>query len=212
MTPLTTSTKILIAIVILLLTVSGGFFFRAQNRREKMGGRISPAKMAWLLYAVTVWFFLSPIIAFDATVPRSFSVLLGAFSVLMWTRGLVEVLMLYVTKNWQPPLGMAHNLLCTVFLVAGLYYYRDQGVRFGEPLQPWLLGFVATLVVSLLVETVYAFLFHKAVAGKTTGGDGVWFASQEDSRFRHINRLTATINVPLYGFLMLFLAAAYGLW
>jgi hypothetical protein len=155
-----------------------------------------------------VWFFLAPLLAFDANVPRSFAVLLGAFSVLMWMRGLVEVFMLYVTRTWRPPIGIAHDVLCACFLVVGLYY---SGVGLREPLQPWLFAFVVALVVSLIVETMYAFLFHEAVGGQTTGDEGVWFASKEDPRFLRINRLTTVINVPLYGFLLMFLAAAYGL-
>ena len=46
---------------------------------------------------------------------------------------------------------------------------------------------------------------------QTVGEDGVWFADQESEKFRRINRLTATLNVPLYMFLGLLLAAAFGL-
>ena len=34
--------------------------------------------------------------------------------------------------------------------------------------------------------------------GRTTGDEGIWFADEEQARFRRINRLTLAFNVPLY--------------
>jgi len=212
MTPLTTFTQTLIAVLVVVLTICAGAFFWAQNWKGKRGGEISPAKLLWLLYAITLWFVLAPAIAFDVTVPLGFRILLGGFSVLMWVRGAGELFMLYVTKNWRPPIGMAHNLLCIFFLSVGLGFFVNDGALFARSSHVWLVGFVLLLVVSLLVETMYAFLFHRAVNGQTTGEDGIWFAATEDARFNRINRLTTALNVPLYGFLLLFLATACGLW
>ena len=212
MTPLAPLTQTLIAILVIILTVCAGAFFWAQNWKGKRGGKISLAKLLWLLYAITLWFVLAPAMALDATVPQGFRILLGGFGVLMWTRGVVELFMLYVTKNWRPPIGMAHNLLCILFLSIGLGFSLHDGSTFMWSSHLWLVGFVLLLVVSLIIETTYAFLFHCAVDGQTTGEDGVWFASMEDSRFDRINRLTTALNVPLYGFLLLFLATACGLW
>lgn len=212
MTPLTSFTQTLIAIQVIVLTLGAGAFFWAQNWKEQRGGKISPAKLLWLLYAITLWFVLAPALALDATVPPGFRVLLGGFGLLMWTRGMVELFMLYVTKNWRPPIGMAHNLLCILFLSVGLCFSLGHGSLLVRSSHLWLVGFVFLLVVSLIIETTYAFLFHRAVDGQTTGEDGVWFASTEDSRFDRINRLTTALNVPLYGFLLLFLATACGLW
>ena len=58
------------------------------------------------------------------------------------------------------------------------------------------------------VECLYAGLFYHAVAGATTGDKGVWFAAPNDPRFTFINRLTATFDALLYGFLVAFLAVA----
>jgi len=211
MTPLTTFTQTLIAGLVVVLTLCAGAFFWAQNWKGQRGGKISPAKLLWLLYAITLWFVVAPAIALDATVPSGFRALLGGFGLLMWARGVGELVMLYVTKNWRPPIGMAHNLLCIFFLSVGLGFFVNDGALFTRSSHVWLVGFVLLLVVSLLVETTYAFLFHHAVNGQTTGEDGIWFASTEDERFNRINRLTTALNVPLYGFLLLFLATACGL-
>jgi len=212
MIPLTTFTQMLIAILVSVFTLSAGAFFWAQNWKEQRGGKISPAKLLWLLYAIILWFVLAPAIALDATVPSGFRILLGGFGLLMWARGVVELFMLYVTKNWRPPIGMAHNLLCILFLIVGLGFSLDGGSTFAQSSHLWLVRFVFLLVVSLIIETTYAFLFHRVVNGQTTGENGVWFASTEDARFDRINRLTTALNVPLYGFLLLFLAIACGLW
>jgi hypothetical protein len=212
MTPLTTFTQTLIVVLMMILTVGAGAFFWAQNWKGKSGGKISPAKQFWLLYALTLWFVLAPAIAYDATVPFGFRALLGGFSVLMWARGAGELFMLYITKNWRPPIGMVHNLVCILFLSAGLGFFAADGASATHLSHIGLVGFVLLLIGSLLVETTYAFLFHHAVNGQTTGEDGIWFASAEDARFDRINRLTTALNVPFYGFLLLFLATACGLW
>jgi hypothetical protein len=49
-----------------------------------------------------------------------------------------------------------------------------------------------------VVEVLYATLFFQAVEGATTGEDGIWFADEEQARFRRINRITLACNVPLY--------------
>jgi hypothetical protein len=212
MTPLTTFTQTLIVVLMMVLTGGAGVFFWAQNRKGRRGGKISPAKQLWLLYAITVWFVLAPAIACDATVPLGFRALLGGFSVLMWVRGAGELFMLYVTKNWRPPIGMAHNLVCILFLSVGLIFLVNEEARFVQFSAVWLVGFVLLLIGSLLVETIYAFLFHHAVNGQTTGEDGIWFAAADDARFDRINRLTTALNVPFYGLLLLFLVTACGLW
>jgi len=52
MTPLTTLTQPLIAILVSVFTLGAGAFFWAQNWKEQRGGKISPAKLLWLLYAI----------------------------------------------------------------------------------------------------------------------------------------------------------------
>jgi hypothetical protein len=63
------------------------------------------------------------------------------------------------------------------------------------------------LLFSLAVEVLYAGLFFRAVQGKTTGEDGVWFASAEEARFRRINRITAALNAPQVAFQVLLLVS-----
>ena len=77
-----------------------------------------------------------------------------------------------------------------------------------EPPEPmvaaeaWGRSLVVVLLVSMALETGYAMAFHRAVEGRTTGDDGVWFATADEPRFRRVNRVTAWANVALYAYLL----------
>jgi hypothetical protein len=191
-----------IAAAAILIAPLAAWFGRQQNRRAAIGGAISGPKITWLAYAIMLWFFVSPAVACDGGVHRHLRALLALFSVLMWLRGGVELLMMYRWKNWRPPYGITHDLLCLVVLVAGGIWARAAVGGEASPLDRRVLGLVALLTASLIVEVMYAALFFHAVAGRTTGEDGVWFASQEEARFRRINRITAALNLPLYAGLL----------
>ncbi|MEK7486072.1 MAG: hypothetical protein AABZ60_17250, partial [Planctomycetota bacterium] len=187
-----------------------GFFFRQQNRSETIGGKISRVKMFWLLFALTSWFLIPSLLACDSHVILPSRKLLGGFALLMWGRAGVEFLMLYVTKNWKPPLGIAHDLCCILFLGGGLlYFYADFKEFANNPFQRWIWSFILLLVLSLCVEIFYAFLFFRAVEGKTTGEEGIWFASEEDTRFQTLNRLTFALNFFFYSYLVLFFVVVW---
>lgn len=182
-------------------------FYRRQ-KRGALGGGISAPKMAWLGLAVYLWFLACPLVALDDHVTPQLRWVLGAFALSMWIRGIAELYMLYVSKNWRPPYGVAHDVLCLAIVAGGLLLFP--GARpFGTSFEAvWQTGFVALIFFSLCVETVYALLFFDAVKGKTTGEEGVWFAAEDEARFRRINRLTFALNVPQYGVLLALLGSA----
>lgn len=197
------------ALLALVLVVSavGVSFYLKQNRARALGGRISRAKAAWLTFAVLFWLGVCPLLAFEPSLPSRWRLVLGVFGAQFWLRGLAELWMLYVSKTWRPPYGIGHDVFSLV-LVLGMT------VGFGAfPLDaPNLVGFAATalVVISLVAETYYAWVFFHLVEGRTTGDDGVWFADQEDPRFVRVNRLTAAINVPLFTGLASIVVAAFG--
>lgn len=183
----------------------GVYFFRQQNQSDALGGQISRAKCLWLLFALLNWFFLPLLLTLDSHVIVPSRTLFGIFSFLMWMRGIVEYVMLYWTKNWRPPLGITHDIICIVCLCGGLWYSRNDFQNLiTTPFQQWIYSFFWMLIFSLCVEVLYAVLFFKAVQGKTTGEDGIWFASEEDPKFLRINRLTFFFNSCFYGYLLLF--------
>lgn len=201
-------------LTVALLALCAGLavrFHREQNAKGARGGRISGPKVAWLFYAVFLWFLLCPLVALDAGVHPSLRGVLGAFAVCMWLRGLAELYMLYVAHNWRPPYGVGHDVVCIVLVLGGMASQRER--LLAQPLAPvdaWALALVALVLVTLFVEVAYASLFFHAVEGATTGEAGIWFADEEQARFRRINRLTFSFNVPLYLALAALLAVGLG--
>jgi hypothetical protein len=206
-------TRVLILVLLGLSGLLGFLFWRRQNVRRSLGGRISPPKLAWLLYAIFLWFLLCPLVALDSAVHPDLRRVLGGFGAFMWVRGLAELYMLYVSHNWKPPYGIGHDVLCILFVLGGLSWYLVHHTGPRSPLDTWTLSLTALVLVSLFIEVLYATLFFQAVQGHTTGEDGIWFADEEQLRFRRINRITFACNVPLYASLagLLFLALGLGL-
>jgi hypothetical protein len=205
---LSLTTRALIAASILLTTVLATLFWRGQNKKNKLGGRISRPKIAWLFYAIFLWFFLCPLLALDEAIPAALRIGLGAFALSMWFRGAAEMLMLYVTKNWRPPMGIAHDVSCIALLVGVGIAFRDQLTPL-HAIDRWALALYFFVLLSLIVEILYAAMFFKASDGKTTGKEGIWFASADEARFRRINRLTTLLNLPQYAFVAAFLAVCF---
>ncbi|MCB9621897.1 MAG: hypothetical protein H6723_01005 [Sandaracinus sp.] len=197
---------VLLALVLIVSAIGLSFYLR-QNRARALGGKISRAKAAWLTFAVLFWLGVCPLLAFEPSLPLRWRVVLGVFGAQFWLRGLVELWMLYVTKSWRPPHGIAHDLFSLILVVT-------IAIGFGPVTldAPNLVGLGATtlVVLSLMAETYYAWIFFGLVEGKTTGDDGVWFADQEDPRFVRVNRLTAAMNVPLFAGLASLVVAAFG--
>ena len=195
-------TKILLVAALAVLVAIGAVFYLWQNSTARAGGKISRPKMLWLTYVVGLWFFVCPIVALDPTVAVPLRATLGGFAAFMWMRGLTELLMMYLTKNWRPRYGIAHNIASFVLVTAMAAWSLTSGLASYDA---WVFGLVVLVAVTLVIETVFAVGFRRVVGDRTTGDDAVWFASAKDERFAGLNRLTAALNVPVYGLLALFL-------
>ena len=209
MTGLEVRSRVLIVVALILVSGSILVFRRRQNQASGTGGRISRPKSVWLAIAVFDWFLLAPILGFDPNVPGPLRAIFLTFSGLMWARGLAELFLLYVTKSWRPPYGIAHDALCMAALAGLTLWYRAEWAGLRGPLEHWLLAFVVVNFLSLIVEIYYAFAFFGLVHGATTGEAGTWFATDEEERFRRLNRITTLFNslhllflAPLLAFLL----------
>jgi hypothetical protein len=208
LSPLTRAVLLTMLGIVALL---GWLFQRRQNRLGSRGGRISPPKVAWLFFAVYFWFAVCPAVALDPGVAPAARGVLGLFGVSMWVRGAAEMYLLYVSKSWRPPYGIGHDVLCITLVLGGLGLHHAYWTGPLSGSDAWALALVGLVLVSLVIEIVYAALFFHAVEGATTGDEGVWFADEEQARFRRINRLTFAFNVPMYGTLAALLAWGLGL-
>lgn len=206
MVTFSTSTRLGLALGLLLVATISLIFARRQNRAAGLGGAISRPKQLWLAWTIYTWFVVAPTVAADPGLPRPLAWTLGGFAGWMWFRGLAELFMLYVTKNWRPPYGISHDLSCIAWILgAGIYFGPvTEGVA-----AQWVQALVLVMLASLCLETWYAWAFFRAVEGRTTGHDGVWFADPHDPRFRRINQVTTLANGPLDLFVGAFVVAVF---
>lgn len=180
-----------------LLTITISFaFYLGQNKKSNIGGKMAPCKLFWLDYTLMTWFFLPLYFYFNDYADGVFNILYG-LSFSMWIRGVIELFMLYVTKNWTPPLGIAHNIITIIIVLVMMYLSVMQN--------PAELIFGISLLVSLILETYYAVAFYKVVREKTKGDDAIWFASKEDPKFATILKVTNLGNIIVYSCLIYFL-------
>lgn len=184
-------------LLICLLTVVISFvFYTKQNKQEKIGGKIALCKLFWLDYTLIVWFFL-PIYFYINFFKAGHFYVLYLLSISMWIRGIAELFMLYVTKNWTPPIGITHNIFTFILVSFSWYIANVQG------LIPNI--FIFSILISLALETYYAFSFYKIVNDQTKGDKAIWFASKENPKFQTILKITVIGNFFVYTGLFIFL-------
>lgn len=172
------------------------YFYIGQNKKENIGGKMAPTKLFWLDYTIMTWFFLPLYFYFNNYQGQAFDILY-ILSASMWIRGIIELFMLYVTKNWTPPLGIAHDLITLILVLIGMFYtVVDSNAHL-------IFGF--SLVLGLILETYYAIAFYKIVKENTKGDDAIWFASKENPRFKTVLKITTVGNIAVYLGLLYFL-------
>lgn len=99
-----------------LVAAAAGFSI-LQNSAEVRGGQISLPKLLWLFLAVTLWFVMPVFLALDRRISKSFRIASGLFFMNMFGRGIVELWMMYVSLNWSPYYGIAHDLFSMLIIV-----------------------------------------------------------------------------------------------
>jgi hypothetical protein len=191
-----------IILIYLLISFFIGFgLYRRQNQGHKLGGPISPAKALWLYWTVSVWFFIIPMLLYFWHWPPVIKQPLLFLTISMWVRGVIEIFMLFVSRNWIPPYGIGHNLftLASMSLLFARNTESLRAVSFSS------LVFLISMMISLLVESYYARSFFKLVQSKTMGEDGLWYAHEKDPIFKKILFLTKMWNLFFYGIIIFFL-------
>lgn len=173
-------------------------YYKNQNKTHKIGGAISKAKVFWLGYAVFNYFIFSVWLYFQTPIDHVFHSLLTTALVLFYCRFVVQAVLMFILKRWQPPMGMAYNILCISALGIALIkiMYNHKG-NFEHTEGGYLLYFIG-LILTLTTDTYYARAFFKIIGKRTMGADAIWYASDEDPQFQRINRITARLNVFFY--------------
>lgn len=101
---------------IVSVIAAGLAFHVLQNRLALTGGGIAWPKSMWLSCAILFWFLLPGLLLVDTRLARAWRAPFVALLVLMMLRGIVELWMLYVSHNWSPYYGIAHDIVCLAAL------------------------------------------------------------------------------------------------
>ena len=170
-----------------------GFFGWIQNRGGLVGGPISIPKMLWLTYTLLTFVVVPACLWRNRALSREIRMLFGVAFISFAIRGIIELYILYWTRNWQCIYGILHDLLTFALVVAlGLRLPRDRTDK-----DQRALGFVWILLPSLLVECFMAWQFSKLASP----GAGTYFAS-DDPHFQFVNNASwaaVVIGLPLLG-------------
>lgn len=103
---------------IALLAAAAVVFYLAQNTLRPVGGEISVVKLLWLAGAILLWGVLPLLLLADTRLGPMLRRAFAVLAALMLARAVVEGWMLYVTLNWSPWYGIAHDALCAAVLLA----------------------------------------------------------------------------------------------
>lgn len=176
-------------------------FHKRQNQTEGAwtGGPISWPKCFWLLYALGAWFLLPWVLVFAPAISCEFRDLLILHTGVWWTRGVIEMVMIYRLFNWSPVYGITHDAFHNIMLFVGTAWACARlgiaGVRDNPAnLQAFIL--LATTQFALIAEGGFAALFI-ATRGTDKSKVKIYFAS-DDPVFRLINHFTAAVCWIVY--------------
>jgi hypothetical protein len=172
-------------------------FYQFQNAAKPVGGDISLVKLLWLTYAIFLWVVLPLLLASDARseerLRRGFAVL----AALMLARGVIEGWMLYVSLNWSPWYGIAHDAACAGVLLA----VRAQAAA-RTPLDR-LVRRHALVSAGFFLPEIY-FAWYMLTHFSTQGASAVYFVP-DDPRYAVVLRVTMATVVCLTLYLPSFL-------
>jgi hypothetical protein len=176
--------------VLALLAVLAFAFYQMQNRLQPVGGAISVEKMAWLALAVLQWVMLPALLCADT---RLSNMLLRPFKILlllMLMRGVIEGGMLYVTLNWSPWYGIAHDLLC-----AGVLVWFALHIHATSALERLVRGYMFVALLAFAPEIYFAWYMQ---AHFVTVGDQAIYFVPDDPAYADV-LLVTRISVIFFG-------------
>ena len=185
--------------IIALLLLSGVLFHLLQNRLNLIGGAIALAKLLWLGLAILLWLGLPLLLALDGRLSPWLRYAFAFLFVSMAARGIIELWMLYVSKNWSPAYGIAHDLLC----MAGLLLCLTLAWQAGEMRLHARVGLHGLITTLLFIPEIY-FAWYMRHNFHTKGGDAIYFVPDEE-KHRRVLRITASVDMMLLLYLPVFL-------
>lgn len=143
-------------IVVGTLALSAAVFYPLQNSGALPGGQVAPVKLAWLACAILFWYLLPGLLLLDRRMPRAARLAVTVLLANMLARAVIELYMMYVTKNWHPWLGIGHDILSLLMMVAvTLPVLREPGRLYA--------GYLAVAGAMFVPEALFAWYMLKNV-------------------------------------------------
>ncbi len=193
---------LLVWAAVLATFATAPLFWWVQNNLRPVGGAMAFPKALWLADALVLWIVLPLAIVSDTRVAngvrRAFLILL----VLMLLRGTLEAWMLYVTLNWSPWYGIAHDLLC----IAALAWQWVRPCAGADAL--WRTHIAAT-AMAFVPEIYFAWYMQRYFS--TQGAGAVYFVPDDPAHALVLNVTAAAVvccSVYIIIFLVRWLHAA----
>lgn len=180
-----------------LVAAAAAAFYVAQNTLRPVGGEIALVKLLWLAGAVLLWGVLPLLLMGDARLGLRLRRAFAALAVLMLARAAIEGWMLYVSLNWSPWYGIAHNALCVAVLVA-----LAARVQPRNALERVARQYLAVSAAFFIPETYFAWYMQSHFV--TRGVRAVYFVPGDASHV-HVLTATAVTVVCLAAYLAMFL-------
>ena len=148
------------------------------------------------------YFFLSFWI-FTALPKSDFTFILKIFIILIFFRATMQPVLLYITKNWTPLYGITFNILTGLVLISLISrLIMIHGVA-KSAIDRIYLMYLSGVILALFVDSYYANVFHRIIGQGTKGDDAIWYASEQDKRFKRINQITFYNNFFFFTLLIL---------
>ena len=175
------------------------FFHRKQNSKDPWtGGPISWPKSLWLSNAIYSWFFYPIFLSLLFNHRSDLQFLLLANLVSWWTRGILELFMIYRWFSWSPRYGISHDSFQVTFYLVALTWMCFANVNFDFAFY-FVFAFGLYMLIQMTFEVSFAFLFLRARSAHEAQ-ENIYYAS-DDPKWIFINRLTklaVTISIA-YG-------------
>jgi hypothetical protein len=180
-------------------------FHAVQNRFALTGGSVALCKGIWLGLAVLFWLVLPALILADVRIAPALKRPFRWLLLLMGARGVAELFMLYVFKNWLPIYGIAHDLLCAALLCG--WCARHRGLRAagsGDP-PPAAVWRHALFTGALFLPEIY-YAWYMQANFTTRGTSAVYFVP-DDAAHSQVLAVTTAVDAVALAYLCLFLFA-----
>jgi hypothetical protein len=185
------------AAVVVILVAAFGFHW-LQNSYRLVGGFISWPKLFWLMYAIFLWVVLPVLIAGDPRLAPQWRKPFFVLFVLMLARGLVELWMLYVSLNWSPWYGIAHDVLsASVLFLFATRLWQETRARLER------LVLLHLLVTASMFGPEIGFAWYIQAHFHTQGEAAVYFVPDDPAYAAVLQATTAAVvflscYVPLF--------------